>query len=129
MKKIQFLLFFLAFLTISIASAQQGCLVGSPTTGTLWTSKNTLNPAFYVNTRDGYMTSPPSCPRVRLISKTGAKCKFSLFGSEYDEYNYELIPIPCPIDEGYFAIPIALFGFLYLKRFRLKIKVEDKIRE
>jgi len=118
MKKLILSTLFLIGLIIE-AKAQPGvgCLRSSD--GLLYSQKNVLG--IYELLGNKYPTSPPSCPRVLLGTKTGSKCQFVALGPLNDEYNYVLYtatgPVQCDLDHySYGALAIA--GFFVVMRMR-----------
>ena len=101
-----------------------GCLVGTPSSGTLYIDTD-ITGIYYINFGRTYSTSPPACPRARLIAASGG-CRFTLLGSNTNtRYEYTVVtttssPVACDIDHyAYGAVIIA--GFLGIRRLRSKV--------
>ena len=116
----RFILLALLFLSID-SFAQNVCLDGSTTTGTLYTQRNSVFNFLYTKNRGGFLTSAPACPRVRLITRTGiGTCQFAALGQTYDEWTYEILnpPVQCDLDHyAYGAVLVAgVFVFRRMRR-------------
>jgi len=125
MWRVFIILFSLLILSIQYLKAQQGCLIGTPTGGTLYID-NFLG--FYETGGRQYLTSAPACPRVLLGTKAGT-CVFSILGQSHDLYNYTLItttssPIACPIDECLLLL-FGLYGAYRLKKEELWVESRE----
>jgi len=118
MKKLILLAFILIAL-ISEVKAQPGVGCFRETDGLVYSQKNVLG--FYELLGNRYSTSPPSCPRVLLGTKTGSKCQFIALGTLHDEYNYVLYtatgPVQCDLDHYSYGA-LALAGFFVVMRMR-----------
>ncbi|WP_421938299.1 hypothetical protein [Pedobacter sp.] len=112
-------LFLIVYCSSAVAQLK-GCLIGSTTTGTLYTQKNSLFTSLYITSSGGYPTSPPACPRVLLGTPTGASCGFTIFTpTAYTEYNYTLLtaPVGCALDSCLILV-IGVLGIYGIRRMR-----------